>query len=258
MNAVAHSAHDPAHFEYVLRLGDNALILGQRLSEWCGHSPFVEEDVAMANTALDHIGRARMLLTLAGELEGSGQTEDDLAFKRNEREFKNFLLCELPVGDFAFTIVRQVLLDAYHFHLYDGLQQSSDPTLAAIAAKAVKECTYHLRHSSQWLIRLGDGTDESHRRAQDALNEQWRFTSEFFDVDQVDEFAVAAEIGPDVAGIRQQWYAEIANVLSTATLTQPQDAPLAASGRRGLHTEHMGYLLASMQSVQRAYPGLEW
>lgn len=258
MSAVAISAHDPAHFEYVLRLGDNALILGQRLSEWCGHSPFVEEDVAMANTALDHIGRSRMLLTLAGELEGRGQTEDDLAFKRNEREFKNFLLCELPVGDFAFTIVRQALFDAYHFHLYDGLQQSSDPTLAAIAAKAVKECTYHLRHSSQWLIRLGDGTDESHRRTQDALNEQWRFTSEFFDVDQVDEFAVAAEIGPDVEQIRQQWYAEISNVLSTATLTQPQHAPIAASGCRGLHTEHMGYLLASMQSVQRAYPGLEW
>jgi len=258
VSAVAISAHDPAHFEYVLRLGDNALILGQRLSEWCGHSPFVEEDVAMANTALDHIGLSRMLLTLAGELEGRGQTEDDLAFKRNEREFKNFLLCELPVGDFAFTIVRQALFDTYHFHLYDGLQQSSDPTLAAIAAKAVKECTYHLRHSSQWLIRLGDGTDESHRRTQDALNEQWRFTSEFFDVDQVDEFAVAAEIGPDVEQIRQQWYAEISNVLSTATLTQPQHVPIAASGCRGLHTEHMGYLLASMQSVQRAYPGLEW
>jgi ring-1,2-phenylacetyl-CoA epoxidase subunit PaaC len=258
VSAAVHSALDPAHFEYVLRLGDNALILGQRLSEWCGHSPFVEEDVAMANTALDHIGRSRMLLTLAGDLEGRGQTEDDLAFKRNEREFKNFLLCELPVGDFAFTIVRQVLFDAYHFHLYDELQQSSDSTLAAIAAKAVKESSYHLRHSSQWLIRLGDGTDESHRRAQAALDEQWRFTSEFFDADTVDDIAVAAGIGPDIVKIRQLWYAEVADVLSIATLAQPPDAPLAASGRRGLHTEHMGYLLASMQSVQRAYPGLEW
>jgi ring-1,2-phenylacetyl-CoA epoxidase subunit PaaC len=258
VNAVLNLTDDAAHFEYVLRLGDNALILGQRVSEWCGHSASVEEDVAMANTALDHIGRARMLLTLAGDLEGRGQTEDDLAFKRSEREFKNFLLCELPIGDFAFTIVRQMLSDAFHFHLYDELQQSSDPTLAAIAAKVVKESTYHLRHSSQWLIRLGDGTHESHRRAQDALDEQWRFTSEFFDADAVDDFAVAANIGPDVSEIHRRWHEQVTNVLKAATLTQPEDAPLAASGRRGLHTEHMGYLLAVMQSVQRAYPGLEW
>ena len=182
----------PEHVEYVLRLGDNALILGQRLSEWCGHSPFVEEDVAMANTALDHIGRARMLLTHAGELEGRGRSEDDFAFARTEREFRNFLLCELPIGDFAFTIVRQTLMDAYHLHLYELLQASVDPTLAAIAAKVVKESRYHLRHSSEWLIRLGDGT------------------------------------------------------------------PLAASGRAGVHTEHMGFLLAEMQSVPRTYPGLQW
>jgi len=254
-NEIADTA---AHFEYVLRLGDNALVLGQRVSEWCGHSPFVEEDVAMANTALDHIGRARLLLSLAGELEGRGRTEDDLAYKRSEREFKNFLLCELPIGDFAFTIVRQVLMDAYHYHLYDCLQRSSDETLAAIAAKVVKESTYHLRHSSQWLIRLGDGTDESHRRAQAALDEQWRFASELFDTDVVDDYAVAAAIGPDVAELEQVWREHVGSILSDSTLRQPEDVPLAASGRRGLHTEHMGFLLATMQTVQRAYPGLEW
>ncbi len=251
-------ADTAAHFEYVLRLGDNALVLGQRVSEWCGHSPFVEEDVAMANTALDHIGRARLLLSLAGEIEGRGQTEDDLAYKRSEREFKNFLLCELPIGDFAFTIVRQVLMDTYHYHLYDRLQRSSDETLAAIAAKVVKESTYHLRHSSQWLIRLGDGTDESHRRAQAALDEQWRFTSELFAADSVDDYAVAAAIGPDVTALEQVWREHVGGILDESTLQQPEDVPLAASGRRGLHTEHMGFLLASMQAVQRAYPGLEW
>lgn len=246
------------HVEYVLRLGDNALILGQRLSEWCGHSPFVEEDVAMANTALDHIGRARMLLTHAGELEGAGRTEDDLAYQRNEREFKNFLLCELPVGDFAYSIVRQTLMDAYHYELYDRLQNSSDDTLAAIAAKVVKESRYHLRHSSEWLVRLGDGTEESHARAQQALDEQWRFTSELFALDAVDEYAANANIGPDPAALERAWREATESILGAATLAIPADMPLAVSGRAGLHTEHMGFLLAEMQSVQRAYPGLEW
>jgi ring-1,2-phenylacetyl-CoA epoxidase subunit PaaC len=191
-------------------------------------------------------------------LQGRGQTEDELAFNRNEREFKNFLLRELPIGDFVFTIVRQVLLDTYHYHLFDRLQQSIDPTLAAIAAKVVKESTYHLRHSSQWLIRLGDGTEESRRRVQDALNQQWRFTSELFAADAVDEFAHVAGIGPRVADIQVGWTEQIASILNEATLSQPVDTPLAASGRQGLHTEHMGFLLAGMQSVQRAYPGLEW
>jgi ring-1,2-phenylacetyl-CoA epoxidase subunit PaaC len=251
------SAPDP-HFEYVLRLGDNALILGQRISEWCGHSPFVEEDVAMANTALDHIGRARLLLTHAAELAGTGQTEDDLAYLRTERDFKNFLLCELPIGDFAFTIVRQVLMDTYHFLLFDRLQSSTDVTLAAIAAKVVKESTYHLRHSSEWLIRLGDGTAESHERVRGALHEQWRFTSELFAGDGVDEFAAAAGIGPALPALAAAWRERIGAILREATLDVPPDAPLAASGRAGLHTEHMGYLLAEMQSVQRTYPGLTW
>lgn len=248
----------PEHVEYVLRLGDNALILGQRLSEWCGHSPFVEEDVAMANTALDHVGRARMLLTHAGELEGRGRCEDDFAFARTEREFRNFLLCELPIGDFAFTIVRQTLMDAYHLHLYERLQASSDATLAAIAAKVVKESRYHLRHSSEWLIRLGDGTAESHDRVQSALDAQWRYTSELFATDAVDAFAAAAGIGPDAVELATAWRAETEQLCATATLAIPQDTPLAASGRAGVHTEHMGFLLAEMQSVPRTYPGLQW
>ncbi len=247
-----------AHFDYVLALGDNALVLGQRLSEWCGHSPFVEEDVAMANTALDHIGRARLLLTHAGVLEGAGRDEDALAFFRSEREFRNFLLCELPIGDFAFTIVRQVLLDSYHHLLYERLQDSADATLAAIAAKAVKESAYHVRHSSQWLIRLGDGTQESHDRVQRALNEQWRFTSELFRENPVDDAMLAAGIGIDVKELESAWRANVGAVLNESTLAQPNDEPLAASGRDGRHTEHMGYLLAVMQSVPRAYPGLEW
>lgn len=248
----------PEHVEYVLRLGDNALILGQRLSEWCGHSPFVEEDVAMANTALDHIGRARMLLTHAGELEGRGRSEDDFAFARTEREFRNFLLCELPIGDFAFTIVRQTLMDAYHLHLYERLQASSDATLAAIAAKVVKESRYHLRHSSEWLIRLGDGTDESNERTQRALDAQWRYTSELFATDAVDASAADAGIGPDAGELATAWRAEIEQLFATATLAIPPDTPLAASGRAGVHTEHMGFLLAEMQSVPRTYPGLQW
>ena len=248
----------PDHFEYVLRLGDNALILGQRLSEWCGHSPFVEEDVAMANTALDHIGRARMLLAHAGEIEGKGQSEDDLAYKRYERDYKNFLITELPIGDFAFTIVRQFLMDAYHYFLYDGLKTSADETLAAIAAKAVKESRYHLRRSSQWLCKLGDGTEESHLRAQQAVDRIWRFTSELFDLDDVDKAAVAAGIAPDLAAVESAWQKYVDNGLSEATLEKPQSAPLAASGRAGRHTEHLGYLLAEMQYLQRAYPGLSW
>ncbi|MGR8947311.1 MAG: 1,2-phenylacetyl-CoA epoxidase subunit PaaC [Gammaproteobacteria bacterium] len=246
------------HFEYVLRLGDNALILGQRLSEWCGHSPFVEEDVAMANTALDHVGRARMLLTHAGSIEGKGQSEDDLAYKRYERDFKNFLIAELPIGDFAFSMVRQLLLDTYHYYLFDGLTGSADETLAAIAAKAVKESRYHLRRSSQWLCKLGDGTDESHAKTQDAVSRIWRFTSELFEYDSVDHNAMKAGLAPDMSEIERAWRTYVADILAEATLQQPEAAPLAASGREGRHTEHLGFLLAEMQYLQRAYPGQSW
>ena len=247
-----------AHFRYVLRLGDNALITGQRLSEWCGHSPFLEEDIAMANTALDHIGRARMLLTHAGKLEGAGRDEDALAYFRGEREFENFLICELPVGDFAFSLLRQFLLDCYHHHLYAALTSSRDETLAAIAAKAVKEATYHARRSEDWVKRLGDGTEESHRRMQHALNELWGYCDELFDVDSTDIAASEHGIGADNAALERQWSEQVTEVLNQATLVVPDDPWRAGGGRDGRHTEYMGRLLAEMQSLQRNYPGCQW
>lgn len=247
-----------AHFETVLRLGDNALILGQRLSEWCGHSPFLEEDIAIANTALDHIGRARMLLSHAGELEGRGRSEDDLAYLRDEREFRNFLMVELPVGDFAFTLVRQFMLDVYHRELYALLKGSADETLAAIASKAVKECAYHVRRSGEWILRLGDGTSESHDRAQSALDELWGYSHELFAGDAVDRAMTDAKVVPDLADVCEPWRREVEATLTEATLQIPHDDWQATGGREGVHTEHMGHLLAELQVLQRTYPGLEW
>ncbi|MEQ8661352.1 MAG: 1,2-phenylacetyl-CoA epoxidase subunit PaaC [Gammaproteobacteria bacterium] len=247
-----------AHFAYVLRLGDNALVLGQRLSEWCGHSPFLEEDIAMANTALDHIGRARMLLSHAGAIEGRGRDEDALAYQRDERAFGNFLICELPNGDYAFTLVRQYLLDVYHQLLFEALTASADRALAAIAAKAVKEAAYHARRSADWVLRFGDGTDESQARAQAALDELWGYTGELFAPDAVDEAMHAAGIAPDPALLETRWRDAVQAHLAAATLRVPADEWQAGGGRAGLHTEHMGRLLAEMQFVPRAYPGLAW
>ncbi len=247
-----------AHFSYVLRLGDNALIIGQRLSEWCGHSPFLEEDIAMANTALDHVGRARMLLTHAGDLEGAGRDEDQLAYLRDEREFCNVLLCELPIGDFAFTLMRQYLLDVYHLHLFEALCRSQDEVLAGIAAKAVKESSYHCRRSAEWVCRLGDGTDESHRRMQSALDELWGYTDEIFAADAVDEAMRAQGIAPPLAELERLWRADVEALLARATLSVPDDNWRASGGREGIHTEHMGVLLAEMQVLQRSHPGLAW
>ena len=247
-----------AHYEYVRRLGDNALILGQRLAEWCGHSPFLEEDIAMANSALDLIGRARMLYGHAAALEGRGRDEDALAYGRDEREFGNFLICELPKGDYAFTLVRQYLLDVYHHQLFAALTRSSDETLAAIAAKAVKEAAYHVRRSGDWVLRLGDGTAESHARCQDALDELWAYTGELFAGDGVDEAMAQAGIGIAPATLAADWRAEVEALLTRATLALPRDDWQAGGGRAGLHTEHMGRLLAELQFVQRAYPGLAW
>jgi len=242
----------------VLRRGDDALILGQRLSEWCGHSPFLEEDIAMANTALDHIGRARMLLTHAGRLEGRGRDEDALAYLRGEREFRNALICELPVGDYGFTLMRQYLLDVFHHALFDALTASCDPELAGIAGKAVKEAAYHVRRSGDWVVRLGDGTAESHRRVQVALNELWAYTGELFVADAVEQAMSEAGIAPDLGRIAAHWQDEVQALLARATLTAPHDDWQAGGGREGLHTEHMGRLLAEMQSVPRAYPGQAW
>ena len=245
-------------FQYVIRLGDNALINGQRLAQWCGHGPFLEEDLAMTNTALDLIGRARMLLTYAGEVEGKGRGEDELAYFRNEREFRNFLIMELPVGDFAFTTARQFLIDAYDCHYYRALQDSADTTLAAIAAKTLKECEYHLRHSSEWMVRLGDGTGESHEKLTRAVAELMPFTPELFAADDIDRAMQQQSIGVDLDSVETSWNKEVEWVFREATLERPQVSFTRGGGRQGLHSEHMGFLLAEMQSLQRTYPGLQW
>ena len=247
-----------AHFEYVQRLGDNALILGQRLLAWCGHSPFLEEDIAMANTALDLIGRARMLYSHATAIEGRGRDEDALAYGRDERQFGNFLICELPNGDFAFTLVRQFLIDVYHHQLFQALCTSSDANLAAIAAKAVKETAYHVRRSGDWVVRLGDGTGESQRRCQAALDELWGYTGELFNGDAIDSAMADQGIGVDPAQLALPWREAVATQLKHAMLAQPRDDWQAGGGRAGLHTEHMGHLLTELQFLQRAYPGLKW
>lgn len=247
-----------ALFTYTLRLGDDLLILSHRLSEWCGHGPILEEDIALTNRALDHLGEARNLLTYAGQVEGQGRSEDDLAYLRMERQFTNMKLVEQPNGDYAHTIVRSFLFDAYHLPLMQAMTKSSDAQLAGIAGKAVKEATYHLRTSSEWMIRFGDGTEESHQRAQNALNALWTFTGELFETDAVTDELVKAGIAPDIAPIKEAWSRTIDQVLSEATLKRPADGFMATGGRKGLHTEHLGYILAEMQHVTRAYPGAEW
>ena len=248
----------PSHLRYVLRLADTSLVLGQRLGEWAGHAPALEEDLGLANTSLDLIGQARLLLTHAGELEGRGRDEDALAMSRDQSDFWNLALAEQPNGDFGGTMVRQFLIDAFQFELYGALQQSKDARLAEIAAKAVKETRYHLSYSSGWLIRLGDGTQESQRRTQQALDGLWRFTREFFAADDVDDEMVRAGIAPSLAELAPRWSARIDEVLREATLRRPADVPYSWHGKRGDHTEHLGYLLAEMQFLHRAYPGATW
>ena len=247
-----------ALFTYTLRLGDDLLILSHRLSEWCGHGPVLEEDNALANRALDHIGEARNLYDHAVQLEGKGRTQDDLAYLRKERDFVNTLLCEQPNGDYAYTIVRSFLFDAYHLPLAEALTKSSDATIAAIAAKAVKEAQYHLKHSSDWLIRFGDGTEESHRRAQEALDALWTYTGDLFTQDEVHKAMVKAGIAPDLQTIKAGFDATVDKVLDEATLKRPADGYMQSGGRAGKHSEHLGYILAEMQYLQRAYPGAEW
>jgi ring-1,2-phenylacetyl-CoA epoxidase subunit PaaC len=247
-----------ARLRYVLRLADTSLVLGQRLAEWVGHSPALEEDLGLANVSLDLIGQARLLLTYAGELEGRGRTEDDLAMSRDQTDFLNFALAEQPNGDLGRTIVRQLLIDAYQLELYAALQRSADPRLAEIAAKALKETRYHFRYSANWVVRLGDGTEESHKRVQAALDDLWRFTREFFAEDEVDREMAAAGIAPALADLQSRWSAHIDAVLKEATLKRPADVPYTWHGKRGEHTEHLGYLLAEMQFLHRAYPGASW
>jgi ring-1,2-phenylacetyl-CoA epoxidase subunit PaaC len=248
---------DP-HLEYLLRLADNPLILGQRLSEWCGHAPVLEEDLALANTALDLIGQARMLLTHAGAREGGGRNEDQLAFLRGEREFRNCTLVELPNGDFGRTVLRNFLFSAYQLPLWEALQASTDTQLAAIAAKSLKETRYHLRHAADWVVRLGDGTEESHRRMQAAVAYLWPYTAELFSVDVVDEAAAAAGVGVTGSSLQVRWDAAVVPVLQEAALPVPARTPFLSQGKAGVHSEHMGHLLAEMQTMQRTYPGAQW
>jgi ring-1,2-phenylacetyl-CoA epoxidase subunit PaaC len=243
---------------YVLRLADTSLVLGQRLGEWIGHAPQLEEDLGLANLALDLIGQARLLLTYAGEIEGKGRDEDALAYLRDAPEFLNLTLAEQPNGDFAHTVVRQWLIDAWQLEIYADLAGSSDERLAAIAAKALKETRYHHRFSSGWLARLGDGTAESRARTQAALDSLWRFTAELFATDEVDERMTAAGIAAPLAPAAGRWNARVAADLAVATLARPASQAYPWHGKRGVHTEHLGHLLGEMQHLQRTYPGVRW
>ncbi|WP_297122682.1 1,2-phenylacetyl-CoA epoxidase subunit PaaC [Enterobacter sp. ECC-175] len=242
---------------YALRLGDNGLVLSQRLGAWCGHAPELEIDLALANIGLDLLGQARNFLAYAAEREGKGD-EDALAFGRDERQFRNLLLVEQPNGSFADTIVRQYLMDAWHVALYERLIGSSDARIAAIAAKAIKEVRYHLRFSRGWLVRLGDGTETSAQKMQQAVNSLWRFTAELFEADEVDLDLIASGVAVDPRALRQPWESEVFAGLREATLRVPAEAAYRTGGRRGLHTEHLGPMLAEMQYLQRAYPGQQW
>lgn len=245
-------------YTYTLRIADDSLILGQRLSEWCGHGPILEEDIALTNIALDLIGQATTLFEYAATVQNEGKTADDLAFLRYEHDYKNVLLVEQTNGDFGQTIVRQWLFDTFRVLFYDALQHSSDAQLAAIAEKSLKETKYHCKHSSEWVIRLGDGTEESHTRTQTALDRLWRYSDELFFMDETDQAMIAAKIGVDLAALRPLWLERVQEVVQTATLTIPTNNWKQQGGRLGKHTEHLGFLLAELQYMQRAYPGMEW
>ena len=245
-------------FKYLLRLADNSLILGQRLGEWCGHGPILEEDIALTNISLDLVGQSRLLYSYASEVEGKERTEDDLAFLRDVMNFYNALLVEQPNGDYGKTIVRQFFFDAFHFYQFEALKKSKDAQIAAIAEKSLKEITYHLRHSSQWLIRLGDGTEESHQKVQNAIDELWMFTGDLFEKNEADEILLTQGIAPDVSEIKSKWDSKISEVLSEATLKIPENTYMLKGGINGNHTEHLGFILAEMQYLQRAYPDAKW
>jgi len=243
---------------YCIRIGDNGLVLGHRLSEWCGHGPVLEEDIALSNMALDLIGQARGFLGYAAKLKGNG-TEDDLSYKRDARQFCNCMLVEQPNGDFAATMVRSFLFSAFAYLHFRTLIKSKDDTVAGLAEKSLKEVTYHLRHSSDWIIRLGDGTDESRERTQAALENLWSYTNELFEMDEVNELLIKQNLAFDVSLVRAEWDTIINQVLNEATLIRPSESRyMSKGGINGIHTEHLGFLLAEMQFLPRAYPGTEW
>lgn len=266
---------------YTLQLADNALIIGHRISEWCGHGPILEQDIALTNTALDHLGQARSLYQHAASIfnalpqsektktffstalqniinAGEELDEDDMAYLRDGWDFRNLLLVEQPNKDWAYTVCRSFFYDAYNFYFYKELQNSKDTALAAIAEKSLKEVTYHLRWSSEWMIRLGDGTEESHTRLQNAVNERWMFTGELTTMTEVDKAMAKEGIGVDLEKIKQQWSDKVNEVLAEATVKIPETGWMQQGGKEGRHTEHLGYILAELQFMQRAYPNMEW
>ena len=245
--------------QYLLRIGDSCLILGQLISEWTGHAPILEEDIAMANIALDLIGQARAVLTLAGQIEGRGHDEDQLAFLRQERDYFNVTLAELPRGDFAFAVLRNAMAATWLKLLWADLaERSSNEELRAIAAKALKEARYHQQHSADWVVRLGDGTNESRKRTERALADLWRYSQELFDTDAADEAAAEQALGPLWSSLKAPWLQEMQLMLEHANLAQPADSQFISEGKRGRHSEHMGFILADMQYLQRTYPGGAW
>jgi ring-1,2-phenylacetyl-CoA epoxidase subunit PaaC len=249
---------EKARFEFVLHLGDNALILSQRLSELCAHGPVLEEDIAITNIALDLLGQARMLLSYAAKIENAGRDEDALAYLRDVNGFRNALLTEQPNGDYAQTMARQFFMDAFHYHLYSALQESQDEELQSISAKALKEATYHLRHSSQWMLRMGDGTEESHDRLQQAINILWMYAGNLFEKTSFDDLLVFHNIIPDMEAIKSKWHLTVRDILSRATIIVPDSDFTLKGSREGIHTEHLGHMLSEMQFLQRAYPGNSW
>jgi ring-1,2-phenylacetyl-CoA epoxidase subunit PaaC len=253
---------DRQTFDYLLRLADSDLVLAQRLGEWVGHGPVLEEDIALTNVGLDLLGQARLWLAYAGEVEarfaGAGRSEDELAFLRDSGEFRNLLLVEQPNGNYADTIARQFYFDAWHQLLLSHLLRSRDERIGEIAAKALKEVTYHVERSADWVIRLGDGTDESHGRMQRAIDDLWMYTGEMFEPDATDDALVTEGIGCDLRALAPLWREKVSTVLAEATLEMPGEAWMQRGGKQGVHTEHLGRMLATMQSLQRAYPGAQW
>lgn len=245
-------------FEYVLRLGDSCLILSQRLAGWCGHGPEIEEDIALTNVALDLLGHARLWLSYAGEVEARGRDEDALAYLRDAGEFRNVLLVEQPNGDFAATMARQFYFDTWHYFLLRDLRASQNSRIAEIAEKASTEAAYHVQRSTDWVVRLGDGTWESHERIQSALDDLWMYTGELFEIDAVEREMHECGLGTDLERLRQQWLEHVSKTFGEATLSMPQAAWMQRGGKQGVHTEKLGYILAEMQFLQRVYPGAQW
>jgi len=245
-------------YQYILGIADNSLILGQRLGELCGHGPSLETDIACTNISLDLLGQVRSYFQYAAKIAGDGRTEDDIAMLRKEREYLNVLLVEQPNTDFGHTMARQFLFDVYHLLFLNELQKSKDLTLSAIASKAVKEVSYHQRFSSDWIKRLGDGTDKSHMRIQNAVDDLWTFTDELFHQTEADKVMIKDGVGVDVTKLKSTYYKTVKSVLEEATLSVPENKYFQKGGKQGIHTEHMGYLLADLQFMQQAYPDMEW